>query len=145
MKRVLAIAIALAAACGGSSSNKFANFEGAAWNASLTDTASCPAPIGTQSAPRMYSLTFVPATGADLQFTSAEGCVYKFNVSGNTATLANAPVSCTVNVSGIIGVVSWTSFTATTSDGHTLTINTAGTASNGVLSCTFTEMGTATR
>jgi hypothetical protein len=145
MKRVLAMSIALAAACGGGSSTNFANFQGAAWNASVTDTASCPAPIGTQSAPRTYSLTFVPANGADLQFTSAEGCVYKFNVSGNTATLANAPVSCTVSVNGITGVVSWTSFTATTTDGHHLAIDTAGTATNSVITCSFTETGSASR
>jgi hypothetical protein len=146
MKCVLAVSIAVAAGCGGSnSSNRFANFEGAAWNASVTDTAGCPAPIGTQSASRTYSLTFVPATGADLQATSAEGCVYKFNVSGNTATLANGPVSCTATVSGISAVISWTSFTATTNDGHNLTINAAGTATNGLINCSFTEAGTATR
>jgi len=146
MKRVLALSLALAAACGGSgSSTKFPNFVGAAWNASVTDTANCSEPIGTRTAPRTYSLTFVPATGADLQYTSTEGCVYKFNVSGNTATLANSPVSCMVNVDGIIGTASWTSFTATTSDGHNLTINTAGSATNGVITCSFTETGAATR
>jgi hypothetical protein len=145
MKRVLTISIVLVAACGGGSSSKFPNFEGAAWNATVTDTANCSAPIGTQSGSRTYSVTFVPATGADLQFTSAEGCVYKFNVSGNTATLANGPVSCTVTVQGIIGVVAWNTFTATTSDGHNLTINAAGTASNGTITCSFTEAGGAAR
>jgi hypothetical protein len=147
MKRVLALSLALAAACGGSgSSTKFPNFEGAAWNASVIITANCSAPIGTQTVPRTYSLTFVPSTGADLQFTSTEGCVYKFNVSGNTATLANGPVSCTLNVSNtLMGLVSWTSFTTTTSDGHNLTINTAGSATNGVITCSFTETGAATR
>jgi hypothetical protein len=145
MKRGLALAVALTAACGGSSSNRLANFEGAAWNASVTYTATCPAPIGTQSVSRTEAITFVAGSGADLQFTSPEGCVYKLNVSGNTATLANAPVSCTVNVNGIIGVVSWTSFTATTSDGHYLTINSAGSATNGAITCSFTESGSATR
>ena len=148
MKGLLAVVpLALAVACGGSSSsNRLSNFEGAAWNASVTDTVACSAPIGTQSVPRTYSLRFVPGTGADLQYTSAEGCVYKFNVSGNTATLANAPVSCTVNVGGIAtGTVSWTSFTATTSDGHNLTINAGGTAANSVITCSFTETGNATR
>ena|SRR5918911_848384 len=145
MQRVLAIWIVLVAACGGSSSSKFPNFQGAAWNATVTDTASCSAPIGTQSASRTYSITFVPGTGADLQFTSAEGCGFRFNVSGNTATLANGPVSCPVTVQGITGIVAWNTFTATTSDGHNLTINAAGNASNSTITCSFTETGGATR
>lgn len=148
MKRtVLAASLVIAAACGGSngSNSSFANFEGAAWNASLTSTANCPAPIGTQSANRAFSIAFVAATDADMQFTSAEGCVYKFKVSGNTATLSNGPVSCAVTVSGISGTVTWTSYTATTADGHNLTVTTAGTATNGLITCSFSEAGSATR
>ena len=123
MKRVpLAIAFSLAASCGGSngggSNGTLANFEGAAWNASVTDTATCPQPIGDRSGTRPYSLTFVRGSGSDLQVTSAEGCVYKFNVSTYTATLVNAPVSCTATVSGITATVTWTSYTVTTTDGH---------------------------
>src|SRR3989440_6827265 len=132
MKTVLiAASVALAAACGGSSGNsadRLANFTGSGWNASVTSTISATCPVFPgRSGTRTYSITFVPTTGADLQWTSAEGCLYKFNVSGNTASLANAPVSCSATLSGIPVNASWTSFTATTSDGRNLTIATAGT------------------
>ena len=149
MKRTLvAISSVVAAACGGSSdNNSFANFEGAAWNASVSAIATCPPPVNMQAGNRTYSLTFAPGNGADLQVTSTEGCVYKFNLSNSnyTATLVNAPVSCTATISGITATVTWTSYTATTTDGHNLTINTAGTATNGSLTCSFTETGSATR
>src|SRR4051812_18491019 len=117
----VAVCVALAAACGGSSSSmdRLANFTGAAWNASVTSTISNTCPLfGGRSGTRTYSLTFAPTTGADLQWTSAEGCVYKFNVSGNTASLANAPVSCNATITNIPVAASWTSFTATTTDGR---------------------------
>ena len=150
MKRILvAIPFALAAACGGSdggpSQTTLALFEGAPWNASVTDTANCPSPIGKQSGTRPYSITFVPGSGSDLQFTSAENCVFKLNVSNNTATLANGPVSCTASFAGVTATITWTSFTASTSDGHTLSINGAGTATSNPVTCPFTETGTATR
>ena len=150
MKTVLiAVSVALAAACGGSSGNsadRLANFTGSGWNASVTTTisASCPVFPG-QSGNRTYSITFAPTTGADLQWTSAEGCLYKFNVSGNTASLSNAPVSCNATVNSIPVSATWTTFTATTTDGRNLTIATAGTASAIGQTCPFAEAGSATR
>ena len=149
MKTVLiAVSVALATACGGSSgtTDRLANFTGSGWNASVTTTisASCPVFPG-QSGNRTYSLTFAPGTGADLQWTSAEGCLYKFNVSGNTASLSNAPVSCNATVNSIPVSATWTTFTATTTDGRNLTIATAGTASAIGQTCPFAEAGSATR
>ena len=151
MKTVLiAVSVALAAACGGSSGNtttdRLANFTGSGWNASVTTTisASCPVLPG-HSENRTYSITFAPTTGADLQWTSAEGCVYKFNVSGNTASLSNAPVSCKFTLNGFAVSATWTSYTATTTDGRNLAIATAGTGSALLQTCPFTETGTATR
>ena len=150
MKTVLiAVSVALAAACGGSSGNsadRLANFTGSGWNASVTTTisASCPVFPG-QSGNRTYSLTFAPGTGADLQWTSAEGCLYKFNVSANTASLSNPPVSCNITVNGIPITATWTSFTATTADGRNLAISTAGTGTALTQTCPFSETGTATR
>jgi hypothetical protein len=151
MKTVLiAVSLALAAACGGSggssTTDRLANFTGSGWNASVTTTisASCPFFAG-QSGTRTYSITFAPTTGADLQWTSAEGCLYKFNVSGNTASLSNPPVTCNTTVNGIPLTATWTSFTATTSDGRNLTIATAGTGTALTQTCPFSETGTATR
>jgi hypothetical protein len=151
MKTVLIPAcLALACACGGSSgsgtTDRLANFSGTAWNASVTTTISSTCPVAPgQSGTRTYSITFVPTTGADLQWTSAEGCAYKFNVSGNTASLANAPVTCNATINNIPVTATWTSFTATTADGRNLAIATAGTASALLQSCPFSETGTATR
>ena len=147
MKTVLiAVSVALATACGGSSgtTDKLANFTGSGWNASVTTTVTCPG-LPVQSGNRTYSLTFAPGTGADLQWTSAEGCLYKFNVSGNTASLSNPPVSCNITVNGIPITATWTSFTATTADGRNLAISTAGTGTALTQTCPFSETGTATR
>ena len=147
MKTVLiAVSVALAAACGGSSgtTDRLANFTGSGWNASVTTTVTCPG-LPVQSGNRTYSITFAPTTGADLQWTSAEGCLYKFNVSGNTASLSNAPVSCNATVNSIPVSATWTTFTATTTDGRNLTIATAGTASAIGQTCPFAEAGSATR
>ena len=147
MKTVLiAVSVALATACGGSSgtTDRLANFTGSGWNASVTTTVTCPG-LPVQSGNRTYSITFAPTTGADLQWTSAEGCLYKFNVSGNTASLSNAPVSCNATVNSIPVSATWTTFTATTTDGRNLTIATAGTASAIGQTCHFAEAGSATR
>jgi|SRR5437867_3254003 len=147
MKTVLiAVSVALATACGGSSgtTDRLANFTGSGWNASVTTTVTCPG-LPVQSGNRTYSITFAPTTGADLQWTSAEGCLYKFNVSGNTASLSNAPVSCNATVNSIPVSATWTTFTATTTDGRNLTIATAGTASAIGQTCPFAEAGSATR
>jgi hypothetical protein len=141
------LSLAVAAGCGGSSSNattdRLANFTGSGWNASVTTTVTCQG--FTQSGVRTFAITFVPTTGADLQWTSAEGCLYKFNVSGNTASLSNPPVTCNTTVNNIPVTATWTSYTATTSDGRNLTISTAGTGSALLQNCPFSETGTATR
>src|SRR2546425_2514525 len=127
MKTVLiALSVALAAACGGSggtsTTDRLANFTGSGWNASVTSTISSTCPVFPgQSGTRTYSITFAPTTGADLQWTSAEGCLYKFNVAGNTASLANPPVTCNATITNIPVTASWTSFTGTTADGRNLT------------------------
>ena len=109
MKTVLiAVSVALATACGGSSgtTDRLANFTGSGWNASVTTTVTCPG-LPVQSGNRTNSITFARVT---------------------------APVSAT-----------WTTFTATTTDGRNLTIATAGTASAIGQTCPFAEAGSATR
>jgi hypothetical protein len=150
MKRALvAMVIALAAGCGGSdggsggATKNLANFQGATWNGTLTTTITC----GTQSQSGNGSIALVlsPGSGADLQYTSASGCLFKFNVSDSTASLANAPVSCSTTVNGTVFVLTITSYTLTTQDGHNLTLQSAGTISSGGQSCPVGITGSATR
>jgi hypothetical protein len=143
---VVFAALSFAVACGGGSSappDRLANFLGNSWNASVTTTVTCA--VFSQSGNRTYSIPFQRGTDADLQYTSAEGCLYKFNVSGNTAALSNGPVTCNTSVNGIAVTATWTSYTATTSDGRTLTISTGGNGSALGQTCPFTEAGSATR
>ena len=141
---VVGAAFCVAAGCGGSSAppDRLANFRGNPWNASVTTTVNCA--FASQSGNRTYSIAFQPGSGADLQYTSVEGCVYKFNVSGNTATLTS-PATCTVSVSGVAVAATWTSYTATTGDGRSMTISTAGSGTALGQTCPFGETGTATR
>ena len=148
MKPVLISCLVVSAlACGGSNDNggakNLANFTGSGWNATVTTTVNCSG--FSQSGQRTFAIAFAPTTGADLQWSSAEGCLYKFNVSGNTASLSNPPVSCNTTVNGIPVTATWTSYTATTADGRSLTIASAGTGSALGQSCPFSETGTATR
>jgi hypothetical protein len=149
MKRTaIAIAAVLAGACGGSSSGggtcdgtkNLCNFDGAPWNGTVITTVTCPgqAPV---SASGSGGIQLFPGSGADLQYSSAAGCLFKFNVSGATATLANAPVSCTSSGTQL----SFTSYTLATLDGHSLRVNSAGTAIIATQTCSFTVSGTLTR
>jgi hypothetical protein len=129
---------------GGGDSKDLSKFTGSIWNTTLTTTISCsgqaPATGSTST-----TLGFSPGSGADLQYTSVSGCLFKFSVSGNTASLSNAPVSCSTTSSGTSYVLTLNSYTASTSDGHNLTINAAGSVASGGTSCPTTLTGSATR
>ncbi|MFL5312425.1 MAG: hypothetical protein ACJ79H_18475 [Myxococcales bacterium] len=150
MNRILAVLVlTCAAACGGSSDSggsikNLANFEGVTWNGQITSTVTCTG-SAPQSSAATYAVIFSAGTGADLQYTSQAGCVFKFNVSGNTASLANSPVACSSNVGGTPVTLSWTNYAVTTSDGHNLTISAAGSGSASGQTCPFTQTGTAAR
>jgi hypothetical protein len=148
MKRMLAaLAFASAAGCGGGDSGgtkNLANFQGATWNGQLTSTVTCPG-SAPQTSASGYAVVFSPGTGADLQYASQAGCIFQFNVSGNTASLSNAPVSCSTNANGTNVTLAWTTYTVTTSDGHSLNISGAGTGTALGQTCPFTQTGSAAR
>ena len=148
MKRLLAaLVLTSAAGCGGSDSSptkNLANFLGAAWNGQTSVTVTCPG-SAPQSQSAAFAVAFTAGTDADFQYTSQGGCFYKFNVSGNTASLSNAPVSCTTTVNGTTVTTTWSSYTLTTSDGHNLSITTSGSGAALGQTCPFTQTGTATR
>jgi hypothetical protein len=157
MKGMLAaIPFALAIACGGSNGGNTLgasnpnpganpnNWLGSAWNGSVSTIVSCSGQA-QQSANTAYTVTFSKSSDADFQYTSGAGCTYKFKVSGNTASLSNAPVSCSAN--GTTVTATWTAYTLNTSDGHSLTISASGTAteSTSQTTCPFSQTGTAGR
>jgi hypothetical protein len=134
------------AGCGGSSTSAadLAEFTGADWSGTLTTSFNCAGKTLTANDALTGGFT---AQGADgVTHTSSNGCVYDFTVSGDTATLSNAPVVCsTTSSTGAAVALSVTSYTITTSDGMHLTGSTSGTATSGAVSCTFTGTLTATR
>jgi len=84
-------------------------------------------------------------SGADLEFSTLPGCTFKFNVSGNTATLANGPVSCSGTQQGVPFTTTVTSYTLTTADGHSMSVNSAATVVTGGQNCAATVAGTLSR
>jgi hypothetical protein len=91
------------------------------------------------------SITLSAGSGADLQFSTLPGCTFKFNVSGNVATLANGPVSCTGTQQGIPFTTTVTSYTLSTADGHSMAVNSAATVVTAGQTCTATVTGTLSR
>jgi hypothetical protein len=147
MKRTaIALAAVLTSACGGGSGDgtrNLANFEGAPWTGPLTGTVNC---AGTTLVQQVQgSITLSAGSGADLQFSTLPGCTFKFNVSGNVATLANGPVSCTGTQQGIPFTTTVTSYTLSTADGHSMAVNSAATVVTAGQTCTATVTGTLSR
>ena len=66
-------------------------------------------------------------------------------VSGDTATLSNAPVSCNAAVPSIPGTTTVNDYTLTTRDGHHATLSSSGTLAENTETCTFTITGSATK
>jgi hypothetical protein len=146
MKWSLIALIVAAAACGGSESGgqDLSKFEGSPWNTNLTMTVTCGSQ--SQNGSALSTISFGPASaGADLQYTSQDGCTFQFIVAGNTATLSNAPVSCGTTVNGATLIATFNNYAATTSDGHNLTIASSGSAAVGGTTCSTVLTGTGTR
>jgi hypothetical protein len=136
------VVVLLAAGCGGSSSSAGSKFIGN-WNAAVHSTRTCGDSVGQGDSNETIALT--AGSGADLEATSSEGCLLKFRVSGNTATLSNAPVSCVAATPSVPGTTTVNDYTFTTSDGHHATMSSSGTVLESTETCTFTITGSATR
>ena len=152
MKRAwIGLVLGLAWACGGSSNSgggsgtkNLANFQGATWSGTGNQVTTCSGqPPANSSGSVSFALS--AGSGADLQYSSTAGCLFKFNVSGNTASLANAPVTCSTVSGGVTVTITITSYTLTTSDGHNLSFSNGGTASASGTTCTIAITGTVTR
>jgi hypothetical protein len=154
MKTVLVVLAFALWACGGSDSpsqptnitnqpKDLSHWTGAAWNGGLTTTLTCS---GTPTSVNgTIGFVLSPGAGADLQYTSNDGCLFKFNVSNNTASLANAPVICSTTASGTVITITVTSYSMTTSDGRNLTLQAGGSAAAGSQTCPLALGGSLTR
>jgi len=148
-RTAIVLAMALAASCGGATvegggTKDLSKFAGAAWSGSLTTTVTCAGPVAPVTDSATFSLT--AGSDADLQLTNSQGCLFKFNVSGDTASLANGPVSCQMTLDGFAVSATFATFTLTTSDGKSLAANASGTAmAGGLPACPATVAGTLTR
>src|SRR5262249_7487463 len=92
-------------------------FVGPTWYVTETDTVTCS--DGTSSQTQTYpyeTVSFTSRGPSVIQATAKYGCVFRFDVNGDTATLGNGPVTC----SSGNGDNSFTSYTATTHDGRHL-------------------------
>ena len=151
MKPTLIVLVAaLAGACGGgggsgpsTATKNLANFEGAAWTGPLTVTQNCAGNVAT--AQGQASITLLPGSDTDLQFSTLPGCTFKFNVSGNTATLANGPVSCSGSDQNGPFTTTVTRYTLSTADGHSMSVDTAATVVQGTQNCSLALAGTLSR
>jgi hypothetical protein len=141
MKRIV-LALVFLVGCGGSSGPDLSKFEGN-WSGNLTTTVTCGGQ--SQSGNAAVTLGLSAGSGADLQYLSQGGCLFKFNVSGNTASLANAPVTCSTTSNGAALVLNFTSYSLSTSDGHSLTATAGGTVTSGGENCTVAITGSAAR
>src|SRR5947208_15528844 len=134
--------VLLASSGGGSSSSAVSKFIGN-WAATVHTTRTCGDSVGQGDS--SVTIQLAAGSGADLESTSSDGCVFKFRVSGDTATLSNAPVSCNAAFAGLRGTTTVNDYTLTTSDGHHANTSRSGTMSVGPDICTLTIVGSATK
>lgn len=143
----LIVVVGLLAACGGADeSNKTANFIGTQWVGINSISINCsgqPPQFDSET----VNFTLAAGSGADLQYGSSGGCLYKFNVNaaGTTATLINAPVVCGTTVNGGAVQINVSAYTLNSSDGHHLSTSTTGTISSTSVTCPFTATGALNR
>ncbi len=134
---------ATVAGCGGGSPALITNFTGATWSVNETVTLDCAGQSTSDSESETVAFT---QTSAGVGYVSGAGCDFQFSVSGDTATLANGPVTCsTVLNDGSTLLLNVDSYTATCSDGLHLTIVASGTVTDSGSTCTLTIDGSGTR
>jgi len=102
---------------------------------------------GGQTTSDSQSTTIVfTETNSDIGYVSNDGCDYQFALSGDTGTLADAPVTCsTVASDGSTLLFMIESYTATSADGQHLTIVASGTVTDSGSTCNVTLNGSGTR
>jgi hypothetical protein len=116
------------------------NFTGKPWSGTATITATCLS--GTSSQPTTIQFT---SQGTDLTYAS-DGCGAVLSVSGDTATLINAPVTCAIRTTDAgTSMLTINALTFTTSDGTHLKGSASTAIFLGAESCRYMELISASR
>jgi hypothetical protein len=148
MRRVTVLeglAAAVLAGCGGPAGIEPSDFTGLPWSVTLTTRVDCGnGETGQVSTTGQVSFTASAAPG-EIETTSQAGCAFRLHVDGSTAALANSPVVCSTTSNGQAFEFSFASYTATTADGHHLTIAAGETEDFGGTRCQLAISGTGTR
>jgi hypothetical protein len=141
------LALAPSAGCGSAApATNLAHFTGPPqWDGSLSSTGTCSNGSTLPIIPKQGQFTFVSNAANEIEYTTSDGCLFKFNVSLDTATLSNAPVKCSTVILGASIALTFTQYTATTTDGHHLTGTVSYSTQAGSITCNFTGNGSATR
>lgn len=149
MKKLLFVACAVAAACGGSDGSLTSApkpvdlFIGAPWSGTLSSNATCPGQPPSNSTENIQ-IVLSKASDADLQYTSQDGCVFKFSLAGPSAQLANAPVNCPVAGPPPL-TLTIQKYALSTTDGHNMMLTGSGTAVVSGTTCTIAVQAALTR
>jgi len=144
MIRPFVVAVALAAlvtaGCGSSEEANLSHFTGAPWATTSTGYTFC----NGASAGAADTVVF-GTQGAELTSVGSAGCAFHYTVVGDVATMSNGPVDCNGQSGGLPVAFIYTRGVVTTSDGHHLTAEFAGTYSDptvGACPFEYTLVGT---
>lgn len=111
---------------GVAASGQGGNFTGAPWTGTETVMIICSFANGTTNTTTTtnpLALTLF-ASGSGIAYTDPSGCTFSFTVSGSTATLSN--VACPVALDASTTETTFTNYTLSTPDGHSLTLSASG-------------------
>jgi hypothetical protein len=120
-----------------------AKFTGSEWTGTETDIQTCGASSKTYTG--TWLVAFEPNGASGIKYTSEDGCIFEFNVVGDTATLSDGPVMCTAKLEAGTDVSIFNTYTVSTSNGSTLSGAQTSTSTLDGLSCSYKETITATR
>jgi hypothetical protein len=142
---LLAVLCFAASGCSSkSSSPETSNFDGSGqWVGTISATVTCAGE--TETGGGDFDVVFSPYGATGLTYTTIDGCTFDFSVSGDTATLANGPVTCSTEEEAGVLNLDYQSLTFTSPDGVTLTGTGSGSLSENGTTCTETLTITASR
>jgi hypothetical protein len=126
-----------------SSSPETSNFDGAEWTGTISGTVTCAGQ--SEAASGSFNVAFSPFGATGLTYTTEDGCTFDFSVSGDTATLANGPVTCSADTDAGVLSLTYQNLTFTSPDGVTLSGSGSGTVSEDGTTCTEALTIAATR